>query len=88
MLVDSEGSAFCVIEAVNSSSNDCGVLGELACQAPEAAGSSGPVAGCPLVRDQHQETAVQSPDGGTKVAWSGPPIVLRQEVIGSGSISP
>ena len=29
--------------------------------------------GWPLVWDQDQETAVQSPGGGTKIAWGGPP---------------
>ena len=28
----------------------------------------------PLVWDQHEETAVQSPLGGTKVSWGGPPV--------------
>jgi hypothetical protein len=30
--------------------------------------------GWPLVWDQDEETAVQSPAGGTKVAWGGPPV--------------
>ncbi|MEU4685622.1 VOC family protein [Streptomyces xinghaiensis] len=29
----------------------------------------------PLVRDQDEETAVQSPDGGTKITWGGPPLM-------------
>ena len=29
--------------------------------------------GWPLVWDQDEETAIQSPAGGTKVAWGGPP---------------
>ena len=29
--------------------------------------------GWPLVWDQDEETAIQSPLGGTKVAWGGPP---------------
>ena len=30
--------------------------------------------GWPLVWDQDSETAIQSPHGGTKVAWGGPPL--------------
>jgi hypothetical protein len=30
--------------------------------------------GWPLVWDQDEETAIQSPRGGTKVAWGGPPV--------------
>ena len=32
----------------------------------------------PLVWDQDQETAVQSPLGGTKVSWGGPPVAPKQ----------
>ncbi|GMA88068.1 hypothetical protein GCM10025868_33180 [Angustibacter aerolatus] len=31
----------------------------------------------PLVWDQDEETAVQSPHGGTKIAWGGPPLARR-----------
>jgi hypothetical protein len=30
-----------------------------------------------LVWDQDQETAIQSPDGGTKIAWGGPPVAPK-----------
>jgi hypothetical protein len=30
------------------------------------------------VWDQDQETAVQSPHGGTKVAWGGPPVAPKE----------
>jgi hypothetical protein len=30
--------------------------------------------GWPLVWDQDQETAIQSPRGGSKIAWGGPPV--------------
>ena len=33
--------------------------------------------GWPLVWDQDEETAVQSPLGGTKVAWGGPPVAPK-----------
>lgn len=31
------------------------------------------VLGWPLVWDQDEETAIQSPEGGTKISWGGPP---------------
>ena len=33
----------------------------------------------PLVWDQDEETAIQSPAGGAKVTWSGPPLMARPE---------
>lgn len=33
--------------------------------------------GWPLVWDQDQETAIQSPDGGVKITWGGPPIPAK-----------
>ncbi len=33
----------------------------------------------PLVWDQDEETAIQSPRGGTKVAWSGSPVAPKKE---------
>jgi hypothetical protein len=33
----------------------------------------------PLVWDQDEETAIQSPSGGTKVAWGGPPVAPKLE---------
>ena len=33
--------------------------------------------GWPLVWDQNQETAIQSPGGGTKIAWGGPPVAPK-----------
>lgn len=37
----------------------------------------GEVSGWPLVWDQDDETAIQSPHGGTKIAWGGPPIAPK-----------
>jgi hypothetical protein len=34
--------------------------------------------GWPLVWDEHEETAIQSPQGGTKISWGGPPFAVRQ----------
>ena len=33
--------------------------------------------GWPLVWDQDQETAIQSPGGGTKISWGGPPVAPK-----------
>jgi hypothetical protein len=78
VLADPEGNAFCVIEPGNRFLAGCGFLGELACDGPRAAGLFWSAAlGWPLVWDQDEETAVQSPRGGTKVAWGGPPLAPR-----------
>jgi hypothetical protein len=76
VLADPEGNAFCVIEAGNSFLAGCGFLGELACDGTREVGLFWAEAlRWPLVWDQDQETAVQSPHGGTKIAWGGPPVV-------------
>lgn len=35
--------------------------------------------GWPLVWDQDEETAIQSPRGGTKIAWAGSPVAPKKE---------
>jgi predicted enzyme related to lactoylglutathione lyase len=75
VLADPEGNAFCVIEPGNSFLAGCGLLGEVACEGTRAVGVFWSAAlGWPLVWDQDEETAIQSPHGGTKVAWGGPPV--------------
>lgn len=75
VLADPEANEFCVIEAGNSFLADCGFLGELACEGTREVGHFWAAAlGWPLVWDRDQETAIQSPFGGTKVAWGGPPV--------------
>jgi len=75
VLADPEGNEFCVIEPGNSFLAGCGFLGELACDGSEDVGHFWSQAlGWPLVWDQDQETAIQAPDGGTKLAWGGPPV--------------
>jgi catechol 2,3-dioxygenase-like lactoylglutathione lyase family enzyme len=75
VLADPEGNEFCVIEPGNGFLADCGFLGELACEGSEAVGHFWSEAlGWPLVWDHDQETAIQSPAGGTKIAWGGPPL--------------
>jgi catechol 2,3-dioxygenase-like lactoylglutathione lyase family enzyme len=78
VLADPEGNEFCVIEPGNSFLAGCGLLGELACDGTRDVGLFWSAAlGWPLVWDQDEETAVQSPHGGTKVAWGGPPVAPK-----------
>jgi hypothetical protein len=78
VLADPEGNEFCVIGPDSSFLAGCGFLGELACDGTRETGLFWAEAlGWPLVWDEDQETAVQSPDGGTKVAWGGPPLAPR-----------
>jgi hypothetical protein len=78
VLADLEGNEFCVIEPGNSYLAGCGFLGELACDGNRQVGLFWAEAlGWPLVWDQDQETAIQSPHGGTKVAWGGPPVASK-----------
>lgn len=75
VLADPVGDEFCVIEAGNGFLAGCGLLGELACDGTRAVGVFWSEAlGWPLVWDENEETAIQSPAGGTKVAWGGPPV--------------
>ncbi|MEV4654580.1 VOC family protein [Micromonospora sp. NPDC049301] len=79
VLADPEGNEFCVIEAGNGFLAGCGLLGELACDGNREVGLFWSEAlGWPLVWDQDQETAIQSPHGGTKVAWGGPPVAPKK----------
>ncbi len=72
---DPDGNALCVIERGNRYLAGTGLLGELAGDGTRAVGVFWSEAlGWPLVWDQDEETAIQSPDGGTKVAWGGPPL--------------
>ena len=75
VLADPEGNELCVIEAGNSFLAGCGFLGELACDGSREVGVFwSEVLAWPLVWDEDEETAVQSPAGGAKVAWGGPPV--------------
>ncbi|MFE5730922.1 VOC family protein [Streptomyces sp. NPDC056528] len=78
VLADPDGNEFCVIEAGNAFLADTGVIGALACDGTQAVGYFWSKAlGWPLVWDQDQETAIQSPDGGTKITWGGPPVAPK-----------
>ncbi|MCX5387692.1 VOC family protein [Streptomyces sp. NBC_00083] len=75
VLADPDGNEFCVIEAGNRFLAGTGSVGALACDGTREVGCfwSGAL-GWPLVWDQDQETAIQSPHGGTKITWGGPPV--------------
>lgn len=73
VLADPAGSAFCLIEPYNAFLEGCGLLGELACKGTRIVGLFWSAAlEWPLVWDQDEETAIQSPRGGPKMAWGGP----------------
>ncbi|MFK3984323.1 VOC family protein [Micromonospora sp. NPDC050397] len=79
VLADPEGNEFCVIPPGNAFLAGCGLLGEIACDGTREVGLFWSEAlGWPLVWDQDQETAIQSPQGGTKVAWGGPPLAPKE----------
>jgi glyoxalase superfamily protein len=72
VLADPEGNALCVIEPGNNYLAGTGHLGEVACDGRREVGVFWAEAlGWTLVWDQDDETAIQSPAGGTKVAWGG-----------------
>jgi len=74
VLADPEGNEFCVIEPGNKFLDGCGFLGEIACHGTREVGLFWSAAlDWPLVWDRNQQTAIQSPQGGTKVAWGGQP---------------
>jgi hypothetical protein len=78
VLADPDGNEFCVIEPGNTFLADTGVIGALACDGTQEVGYFWSKAlRWPLVWDQDQETAIQSPDGGTKITWGGPPVAPK-----------
>lgn len=78
VLADPDGNEFCVIPAGNNFLADTGFIGALACDGSQAVGYFWSEAlGWPLVWDQDEETAIQSPHGGTKITWGGPPVAPK-----------
>ncbi|MGQ4423800.1 VOC family protein, partial [Streptomyces violaceoruber] len=78
VLADPDGNEFCVIEAGNNFLAGTGAVGALACDGTQEVGYFWSAAlGWPLVWDQDQETAIQSPAGGTKITWGGPPVAPK-----------
>ena len=78
VLADPEGNELCVISPGNKFLAGAGYLGEVTCEGTRDAGLFWRDAlDWPLVWDENGETAVQSPLGGTKVSWGGPPVEPR-----------
>lgn len=74
VLADPEGNEFCVIQPGNTFLSGTGFIGALAGEGATAVGHFWSAAlAWPLVWDQDEETAIQSPQGGTKISWGGPP---------------
>jgi hypothetical protein len=78
VLADPEGDEFCVIEPGNRFLAGTDLIGAVNCDGTRALGHFWAAAfEWPLVWDQDEETAIQSPHGGSKVTWSGPPLMPR-----------
>ena len=70
VLADPGGNELCVIEPGNSYLAGTGYLGEVTCDGTRDVGLFWRDAlGWPLVWDHSEQTAVQSPLGGTKISW-------------------
>ena len=70
VLADPGGNELCVIEPDNSYLTGTGYLGEITCDGTRVVGMFWRDAlGWPLVWDCGEQTAVQSPLGGTKLSW-------------------
>ncbi len=75
VLDDPEGNEFCVIEATNNFLRNTAAIGALSSDGSQAVGYFWSKAlDWPLVWDQDEETAIQSPQGGSKISWGGPPV--------------
>jgi hypothetical protein len=78
VLADPEGNELCVIEPDNKFLAGCGFIGAFNWDGSQDVGYFWSRAlDWPLVWDQEQETAIQAPTGGTKIAWGGPPVEPR-----------
>ncbi len=92
VLADPGGYELCVIEPEDGFLAGCGPLGELTSDGSRAVGFFwSAVLGWPLVWDQGQQTAIQAPDGGTKLSWDVWPVRCgtgrqRLEVVADGDL--
>lgn len=78
VLGDPEDNEFCVIESGNSFLANTARIGGIAGDGmPDTGYFWSRVLGWPLVWDQDEETAIQSPEGGVKITWGGPPIPAK-----------
>ena len=74
VLGDPEDNEFCVIEPDNRFLEGTARIGALSSDGgPEVGYFWSAALGWPLVWDQDEETAIQSPDGGPKITWGGAP---------------
>lgn len=79
VLADPEGNELCVIPAGNRFLAGTGRIGAVNCDGTHDLGVFwSRVLGWPLVWDEGEETAIQSPSGGSKFTWSGPPLMARE----------
>jgi hypothetical protein len=70
VLSDPGGNELCVIEPGNNFLAGTGCLGEVTCDGSRRVGTFWSDAlGWPLVWDHNEQTAIQSPVGGTKISW-------------------
>jgi hypothetical protein len=70
VLADPGGNELCVLEPGNNYLAGTGYLGEVTCDGSRDVGLFWrDVLGWPLVWDENEQTAVQSPLGGTKISW-------------------
>lgn len=75
VLADPDGNEFCVIVPGNGFLADTDLIGCLSSDGTRALGLFWSAAlGWPLVWDEGEETAIQSPLGGSKISWGGPPL--------------
>jgi catechol 2,3-dioxygenase-like lactoylglutathione lyase family enzyme len=79
-LADVVNDEFCVIEDGNGYLAGCGPLGEVTIDGSREVGHFWSEAlGWPLVWEVGDERVIQSPAGGTKVAWGGESVAARPE---------
>jgi predicted enzyme related to lactoylglutathione lyase len=78
VVADPEANAFCIVEPGNGFLAGTGLVGALSSDGtPEVGRFWSAALGWPLVWDQDEETAIQSPAGGSKISWGGPPYASR-----------
>ncbi len=78
VLADPEGNELCAIPPDSRFLADTGRIGAVNCDGTRDLGVFwSRVLDWPLVWDEGEETACQSPDGGSKFTWSGPPLMAR-----------
>jgi len=78
VLADPDDNEFCIMEVATGFLEGCGLLGEVTCDGTRDIGIFWSEAlDWPLVWDHDGETAIQSPLGGTKVSWGGPPVAPK-----------